>query len=406
MFFVLSANEPNSKPREYHRRKFHNKDRLGCLTCKQRRVKCDKTKPVCTRCSRAHRECQYLNAATTTPESSNSAVFLRPSVLSRSPEKFWAASVAKSVLEPELQAAGATTSSNATPIGALLFHVTEDLGRGGFFTLLPLNPALWDLSCRHSHLLASVLAVSACHLSNHTPDPLSHHVAECTLTSTACRLFRNAVSQIPTNPAESDALLLSAMMLNTLAFAAVDDPSAVHKSWVFSDDEDRLDWLSIQLGLRPLLMATSPFRSLSLLQPLFAASVCTREEGEEIAQVENDTDESDEDDGNPLSGPMKVLKMISLLPPCEENLFRYVQFIGALEPEFVQLLRRRDEHALWMFGVWLGLIGRLPRMWMFRKRVRRDRAAIRQFLERREVCEREGRQGAMWRERMEEYDRE
>ncbi|KAK3349721.1 hypothetical protein B0T25DRAFT_548775 [Lasiosphaeria hispida] len=50
-FLVLSAKKPDSKPKEYHRRKFHAKDRLGCLTCKQRRIKCDKVKPACTRAS-------------------------------------------------------------------------------------------------------------------------------------------------------------------------------------------------------------------------------------------------------------------------------------------------------------------------------------------------------------------
>ncbi|KAK0625938.1 hypothetical protein B0T14DRAFT_508801 [Immersiella caudata] len=403
MFLVLSANEPDPQPREYHRRKFHRKDRLGCLTCKQRRVKCDKTKPICTRCSRAGRECQYAPAEA--PERSNSR--LPPAALApgHASGKSWAATIAKSVLEQEMHAAGILTNQNATPIGALLSHVTDDLGRGSFFTMMPLSPGLWDLSCRHPYLLATVLAVSACHLSNHVPDPSAYRIAECSLTSAACRLFRAAVSQLPSTREEADALLMSAMLINTLAFAAVDDASDVERSWVFSNDEDRLDWLSIQLGLRPLLMATKAFHNESLLRPLFTASFCIRTEGEKLSQEEDDGHNWSSGDGHvALAVPMSALRVISRLPPVEENLFRYVQFIGALEPDFLQLLHRRNEDAMWMFGAWLGLVGRLPRMWFFHRRVRRDRAAIRQFLEKRGVCEREGEAGVVWRERMEKYD--
>lgn len=38
-FLVLSVNEPDAKVREYKRRKFHTKDRLGCTECRQKRVK-------------------------------------------------------------------------------------------------------------------------------------------------------------------------------------------------------------------------------------------------------------------------------------------------------------------------------------------------------------------------------
>lgn len=386
-FLVLSAKKPDSKPKEYHRRKQYTKDRLGCLTCKQRRIKCDKAKPVCTRCLRADRECQYVQPTANLDPN--------PSPFAISPHS-WPAALAESVLAPHIRAAGITTLPDETTIGALMSHTADDLGRGCFLTLIPLNPALWELSCQHHHLLASVLAVSACHLGNHAPDPVAHRMAESSLTLAACSLFRSAVSQTPTTTAESDALLLTAMMLNTLAFAAVENVSAVEESWVFSADDDRLSWLSIQFGLRPLLMATSAFRSESLLQPVFAASVFVEGKDDSIGSGWEDT-------SSVLAQPMSVLRMISRLPPSEGNLFRYVQFIGMLEPEFLQLLYSRDEDALWMFGVWFGLIGRLPGMWWFRKRVSRDRAAIWRFLHEKEVCEREGEQGVLWRLRMDEY---
>jgi len=398
-FLVLSATEPGSKTREYHRRKFHTKDRLGCLTCKQRRIKCDKAKPVCTRCTRVKRECQYGAADQDRLEKGFS-----PAATTLAPTQFWSALVAESLLEPQMHAAGITTGQNATPIGALLSHIAQDLGRGGFLTLVPLSPALWDLSCQHHHLLAAILAVSACHLSNHAPNASAHRMAEYSLSTAACKLFRSAVSQPPKSRAESDALLLTAMMLNTLAFAAVEDASDISQSWVFSDDEDRLGWLSLQTGLRPLLMATKEFRSESLLQFVFAASVCHAPQGSEDNRGYDSTDVRHwEGHDSSLAEPARVLGIVRRLAPLAGNLFRYVQFVGALGPEFLQLLHDRDEHALWMFGFWLGLIGRLPGMWWFSRRVQRDRTAIWRFLHKKGVCEREGGQGVLWRQRMDEY---
>ncbi|CZT18427.1 uncharacterized protein RCC_04272 [Ramularia collo-cygni] len=40
-------------------RVLHEKSRAGCITCKQRRVKCDEAQPICQRCSKGSRECSY-----------------------------------------------------------------------------------------------------------------------------------------------------------------------------------------------------------------------------------------------------------------------------------------------------------------------------------------------------------
>ncbi|KAI1452944.1 hypothetical protein F4805DRAFT_470482 [Annulohypoxylon moriforme] len=43
-------------------RLYHKKSRTGCLRCKQRRVKCDESRPSCSSCSRHAVECFYPNA--------------------------------------------------------------------------------------------------------------------------------------------------------------------------------------------------------------------------------------------------------------------------------------------------------------------------------------------------------
>ncbi|GAB7334437.1 hypothetical protein MBLNU13_g06440t1 [Cladosporium sp. NU13] len=57
------AQQPSSRSR---RRQTHGADhikhrrtRSGCFTCRQRRVKCDETRPMCERCRKGKRECEY-----------------------------------------------------------------------------------------------------------------------------------------------------------------------------------------------------------------------------------------------------------------------------------------------------------------------------------------------------------
>ncbi|KAL6232832.1 hypothetical protein BDW75DRAFT_216718 [Aspergillus navahoensis] len=44
-------------------RRTHRKSRHGCKACKQRRVKCDETRPVCSNCRQREEECEYVTEA-------------------------------------------------------------------------------------------------------------------------------------------------------------------------------------------------------------------------------------------------------------------------------------------------------------------------------------------------------
>ncbi|KAF2163946.1 hypothetical protein M409DRAFT_68192 [Zasmidium cellare ATCC 36951] len=50
----------------------HRRTRSGCYTCRQRRVKCDETHPVCDRCRKGKRECTYPGTTASTPKPSRS----------------------------------------------------------------------------------------------------------------------------------------------------------------------------------------------------------------------------------------------------------------------------------------------------------------------------------------------
>ncbi|KAL4925312.1 Zn(II)2Cys6 transcription factor [Aspergillus undulatus] len=53
---MASALPPSKKGR-----KFHHKSRYGCLQCKQRRTKCDETRPTCSNCAQRGLDCSLRN---------------------------------------------------------------------------------------------------------------------------------------------------------------------------------------------------------------------------------------------------------------------------------------------------------------------------------------------------------
>lgn len=400
-FLVLSVNDPDAEVREYKRRKFHTKDRRGCAECRQKRVKvtppsprsyipadiprrqCDQTKPACARCNRAGRLCHYKHSA---PDSYPTPQSLPP----------WDSTLVRSILGKVVVNKWLRKGTSAE---VLMRHATDTMSPilGTF-----LDNTRWELVCSHPFLLASILAVSASHLAYYTADTTKHRVAECALLSACLETFRPALCE-PLNAQRSDAFLLTSMLLNNLAFSRMEslDP---FKSWVFEDREDRLGWLSLQMGMKPLLMATAPFRNQSLLRPIYKASdddagtfskksmtlVRIPAHWMELAT------EMDErvnavggkgafDEEKPFREAVRLLAEIRLLAPSLENTFLYVQFFKALDVRFVRLLYNRDEGALWMFGYWLGLMARLDTWWCKRRAVR-DWAAIREFFWAREAA--------------------
>lgn len=56
---ILDFSAPGQDTRRPLTRRGHVKSRLGCLSCKRRRVKCDETHPVCGQCGRLKLSCSY-----------------------------------------------------------------------------------------------------------------------------------------------------------------------------------------------------------------------------------------------------------------------------------------------------------------------------------------------------------
>ncbi|OTA93461.1 hypothetical protein M434DRAFT_293561 [Hypoxylon sp. CO27-5] len=67
VFFLPNAGGRSEQPpvmvddqgRSIRQRRYHAKSKAGCVTCKQRRIKCDEVRPTCGRCSSRNVQCRF-----------------------------------------------------------------------------------------------------------------------------------------------------------------------------------------------------------------------------------------------------------------------------------------------------------------------------------------------------------
>ncbi|KAH6684905.1 hypothetical protein F5X68DRAFT_233341 [Plectosphaerella plurivora] len=403
-FQVISFGESAPKVREQKKRKFHVKTRAGCIGCKTKRVKvgssCDESRPACRRCVRNSRPCLYdttgLTSArpTRSPGEGSDASSDPDLVLVPSPRRLSAHSTVQAVLPVDC-----ATKFGGTPAGVLLEFFNEH--HEHMLSGAPLG-TVWDMACRYPHLLTGILSASACFLRHHSTNPAPHRVAEIYQQSLTVRSFQASL-EAPLTKERSDALLMTCIFLNLLAMTDLhdDDPAT---SWVFSSDPGRLGWINILLGFRPLFMVSLHFMRQSILLPLYEKSDGPLKEaaGDEmftipLPQAWERFKALDPRDGDILDEAIHALYATRFIPAEMENVNAYMQFFGRLETPFRDMLLRGDERAMWMFGYWLGLLGRLD-AWFTRRRVVRDYTAIVMWLLGLALDEREGDEGDMWRE--------
>lgn len=362
-------------------------------------LQCDEIRPACRRCVRNNRPCLYdttgLTSARQTKSPRSDASSDPDLALVASPRSLSAQSTVRAVLPVDC-----ATKYGGTPAGVLLefFNKNHEHMLSG----APLG-TVWDMACQYPHLLTGILSASACFLRHHSSSPGPHHVAEMYQQSLTLRAFQASLEK-PLTKERSDALLMTCIFLNLLAFTELTDgdPAA---SWVFSSEPNRLGWINILLGFRPLFIVSLRFMKESVLLPMYEQSddglkAAAGDDVEAIplppawarlvALEPRNTDDM-------LDEAIHALYATRLIPPELENVNAFMQFFGRLETPFRDQLLRGDERAMWMFGYWLGLLGRLD-AWFSRRRVVRDYTAIVMWLRRLVLDQREGDEGDMWRE--------
>lgn len=315
---------------------------------------------------------------------------------------------------------------NGTPGIQLLHHFCTNWDA---IFRMPGRDELVSLSQSNSLIRNTLLAITACHLRHMSPRILQHRIAEHFYQSLAIQDFQIALE----TPSKSlgqqgvNALLLAALLLNMIAFTlphqdngVEDDPKS---SWVFSFREDRLGWLALQAGLRPLSISLSAYteNTVAFLDPImfghgkagwreirkFQSLSIVPESWIRAFKLKNDSFscESSNADQNNIFGPATIALayLRSIHPPQSMILFNWV-FLLKIHGDLKSLLYNRDERALWLLGYWLGLMCRYEGIWWCERRVRRDYEAVRMRLHEMHLGERAGLDGLYWKDMMQELE--
>jgi len=266
-----------------------------------------------------------------------------------------------------------------------------------------LDAQFWELACRNKYVVSSMLAVSACHLRHYTPNPAPHRIAELGQESVAISALQTAIIQ-PMHKDRADAMLCAAVMLNAVSFACLGGDS-VSSSWVFSDSPDRLDWLDMQMRFKKLEQATMQFRKSSFMEPILDAADGPPPSpgGPEDADLEKVPTAWRRLIGAKDSPrywiyrePVRDLAELKVLRPDCSGALAHIGFVAKLTDGLRNLLYDKDPRAVWIFGYWLALVGRLG-LWWCSRRVKRDWAAAVRFLQEKGLSEQAGEDGQMWK---------
>jgi len=315
---------------------------------------------------------------------------------------------------------------NGTPSIQLLHHFCTNWDA---IFRMPGRDELVSLSQSNSLIRNTLLAITACHLRHMSPRILQHRIAEHFYQSLAIQDFQIALE----TPSKSlgqqgvNALLLAALLLNMIAFTlphqdngVEDDPKS---SWVFSLREDRLGWLALQAGLRPLSISLSAYtdKTVAFLDPImfghgkagwreirkFRNLGIVPESWIRAFKLKNDSFSygSNDADQNAIFGPATIALayLRSIHPPQSMILFNWV-FLMKIHGDLKSLLYKKDERALWLLGYWLGLMCRYEGIWWCERRVRRDYEAVRMRLRELHLGERAGVDGLYWKDMMQELE--
>ncbi|VUC27624.1 unnamed protein product [Clonostachys rosea] len=418
---MQDANE-KFEARQYKTRKTHLKSRGGCGSCKLKRVKgCffghggPKTGIIrSTDCAwdgkySVMRPSRHVNAVYELAPDASIGTQMTTAPSPRKPRK----------RIPTLYHHTLTENQPASPFGTprftLLRHFYHVFAQLDMFEGVSTDPIV-SLALSRPHLMNAMLAVSASHLRCHATTPVpSHRVAEHYQQSLAVRGFQTALEE-SWDPLGADALLMTSMLLNLLTFSIIEDEDP-WKSWVFSDDPNRLSWLGLHLGMKPLIISTAAYRKEgTMLQWMFDVSdddkrtfngtpqPLTRVPQAWIDLCGISPDQLDcPDPDHVFYEPVRILGELRDMEPRYELMFIYVSFVGKLDNEFRRLLELGNPAAMWLFGYWLGLVARFN-FWWCNNRVRRDHRAICIWFELRGFTKRVGAEGEMWRELLFDLD--
>ncbi|KAL2849984.1 hypothetical protein BJX68DRAFT_92104 [Aspergillus pseudodeflectus] len=392
----------------YHPRRPHRKSREGCAKCKQRRVKCDETRPRCQKCEKLNLECTYevilppgCGKLTTTGKKHEQAPTqerLIAQFLERIPD-----------VGPDATAHTMAVKAIATQIDHLLQLKQGKFGeclsnidtlRHFQDTITPtiisrsgkevMRGKMIRLALQSPYLMHSIIAVSIAHLRQTLPASDSSF-ARYTLLEThhwqkAIHQY-SAELQSPISPSNMDTLFSACLLMTVNSFAM--DTYNPRASFVFSaNPATSLNWLFVQSGLRHLLGRTAPWLRKSMWWEMFMDSrgdsfedMRAGREGlhPHLADLCGVTEFSTTEN-NPYTWPLRMLTPLLKLELSVKTFPKITTFMGRLLPDYYETLVRKEPPALILLAWWLALMLGID-LWWVNTRARSECAAICMYLE-------------------------
>ncbi|RDL42214.1 uncharacterized protein BP5553_02193 [Venustampulla echinocandica] len=209
-------------------RRHHSKSRKGCLQCKQRRTKCDETKPVCLRCGKRGDTCSFTHSPIVVI-SSYSGPQLRSSDSKEVPSEITTPLTQDSEngSDPEISLASRYALKDDGNDTLRLIHYyglsTRKLLADGDEQIPIWRDVIPALAFEHDFLLSGLLAITSLHLALIHPSKV-HHNAALHHYAKAIALFRPHLSAI--NPDNVSALFTFSCLVAVYSFGIHQTPGS------------------------------------------------------------------------------------------------------------------------------------------------------------------------------------
>jgi hypothetical protein len=187
------------------------------------------------------------------------------------------------------------------------------------------------------------------------------------------RKYAQRLSQ-PITKDDADSMFATTTFLNAISFALIETERPT-ECWPLKLNTNNccLQWMSIQRGLRPMILITQPWREDSVFNPSFAdfkqaaeAFIDERQGREglptELADLCDITDESTVDN-NPYHGALRLLSILLRIECTSETVGLHIAFTCSMRPEFFALVQGRDPRALLLLSYWFALLCTFDECW-------------------------------------------
>lgn len=241
-------------------------------------------------------------------------------------------------------------------------------------------------------LMHMVQAVTALHDRILSPNPNPYQTrAELYHASRAAALFNEKLSR-PLQAEDRDPLLATAVLLGIASMSWMEASSA-EEAWPMTlPNPSDLDWIRISRNKEAVWNLTDPLRWGGRFRLMAEAQVRNQEAaqitisqmgleelpGKLLALCE--VDEYSTIDSNPYLSALQGLAPAMAVESVRANLLVLLSFLGRIDGDYQQLLKKKDPRALLLMAYWYAKIK--GTMWWLDRRSMLEGAAICMYLER------------------------